>query len=377
MKKNTKSLIKTIKDNRLLIYGLIAIICLLFLFVIYSKSLEHLSWNEIAKEAAWSIFSAVLVLVLVDFSKGEAEENARKEELKEIVASAMTADSFVEKINDSYVDELLKGCISHYAPNMADNYVDYIKNYRDVYRNNFEYIVTLKPNTKDDGKSITIIHSVKYRKHFIKEEERKEYKLKSFFSIKKGGLDAVMGDNSIFFREEILHEPTIAEITDILKSTIQDEDKKCEILKLLEIELFLYKNSTCSNKVKPENISMETTESGILFSHTIDKQYITEEETATGDTYISYEGKVNCEYAAKRENQFYCIFPNPTIGATFEMHFENSIVSNIKEEVNYITMLSLDKNVYELTPSSRHNSITFKTENTIFPRSGILIQWGN
>ena len=59
------------------------------------------------------------------------------------------------------------------------------------------------------------------------------------------------------------------------------------------------------------------------------------------------------------------------------MHFENSIVSNIKEEVNYITMLSLDKNVYELAPSSRHNSITFKTENTIFPRSGILIQWGN
>jgi hypothetical protein len=69
------------------------------------------------------------------------------------------------------------------------------------------------------------------------------------------------------------------------------------------------------------------------------------------------------------------MFPNPTMGARFELNFNDNIVENMETDVNYVTMLSLDDENYKIKRDQKHRQIVFDTTKTIFPRSGFLIQW--
>ena len=116
---------------------------------------------------------------------------------------------------------------------------------------------------------------------------------------------------------------------------------------------------------------------GIMFTYIIkDEKCVGEEITSTNDIYMNYEARICCGYETKRENQFYCIFPNVTTGAQFEMRFDKNIISDIYKDVNYVTMLSIDDdNDCKITRNSKQRIIEFETSKTIFPRSGILVQW--
>jgi hypothetical protein len=202
---------------------------------------EFAAWsqNKAEKAQAEGRFDAEIVPVpvkvkkdIVDFVKDEAEEEARKEEVRELVVDAIALnEGLIKRLDNQHVDLLLKQCISHYVDNlssdnhgandMAASYVNYIKNHTDVYRSGFEYKVSLG---RAENNAVHVVHDVKYKKHFKVASDRAYY-LSCFFALQRGGLDAVMSDDSIFFREELLCESLIQNIQSILTNDDADTAK--------------------------------------------------------------------------------------------------------------------------------------------------------
>ena len=155
------------------------------------------------------------------------------------------------------------------------------------------------------------------------------------------------------------------------------------MIKLLGLAFTIYDNTSSEYPIDNDQIQIAIsvssdgiTPAGIMFTYNIDNRFINESTTSINETYINYEAKIDCAYETNRENQFYCMFPNPTTESRFEMRFDKDIVSDIKRDVNYITMLSIDDDKdCKINTNSKQRIIEFKTTKTIFPRSGILVQW--
>ena len=148
------------------------------------------------------------------------------------------------------------------------------------------------------------------------------------------------------------------------------------MIKLLGLAFTIYDNTSSEYPIDNDQIDISVSPDGIMFTYNIDNRFINESTTSINETYINYEAKIDCAYETNRENQFYCMFPNPTIESRFEMRFDKDIVSDIKKDVNYITMLSIDDDKdCKINTNSKQRIIEFKTTKTIFPRSGILVQW--
>lgn len=382
MDKLVKKLASSNKRKRRWIYICIVLGCFMAIALLQFYNINYPFWDRIIREAIWAIFSAVFVLAFVDFLKEEAEEEARQTEYMKMITDAITLnDSFIRGLNKETINKLLKASISHYADNIASSFVDYIKNHSNIYRSNFEYKVALS-SIEEDRTEIT--HEIRYRKHFKVLENEEQYMLKVYFAIRNGGLETVMGDDSIFFREELLYEPFLNKVRDVINNTdFDDEKKKKELIKLLGLAFTIYDNNSSEYPIDDDQIQIDIfvspdgiTPDGIMFTYNIDERFINESTTSINETYISYEAKIDCAYETNRENQFYCMFPNPTIESRFEMRFDKDIVSDIERDVNYITMLSIDDDKYcKINTNSKQRIIEFKTTKTIFPRSGILVQW--
>lgn len=375
MDKLVKKLANSNKRKRRWIYMCIVLGCFMIIALLHFYTINSPFWDRIIREAIWAIFSAVFVLAFVDIIKDEAEDEARQTEFKKMISDAITLNgSFIGELNEESIDKLLKASISHYADNLASSYVDYIKNHCDIYRSNFKYKVSL---SLDNDNNTEITHDVRYRKHFKINQDVNNYTLKVFFAIKNGGLESVMGDDSIFFREELLYAPFAANISAIIDNKTYNADtKKQKLVKLIGLSFILYDNSNTEHHIDSDLINMTITSDGIMFSYDIDNAFINKVTTPANDTYINYEAKVCCGYETNRENQFYCIFPNPTIDSQFEIRFDKDIVNDIDNDVNYITMLSVDDDkACKINRYTKQRIIEFEISKTIFPRSGILVQW--
>lgn len=375
MDKLVKKLASSNKRKRRWIYICIVLGCFMAIALLQFYNISYPFWDRIIREAIWAIFSAVFVLAFVDFLKEEVEEEARQTEYMKMITDAITLnDSFIRGLNKESINKLLKASISHYADNIASSFVDYIKNHSNIYRSNFEYKVALSSN-KEGRTEIT--HDIRYRKHFKVLKNEEQYMLKVYFAIRNGGLETVMGDDSIFFREELLYEPFLNKVCDVINNTdFDDEMKKKELIKLLGLAFTIYDNTSSEYPIDDDQIDISVSPDGIMFTYNIDNSFINESTTSINETYINYEAKIDCAYETNRENQFYCMFPNPTIESRFEMRFDKDIVSDIKRDVNYITMLSIDDDKdCKINTNSKQRIIEFKTTKTIFPRSGILVQW--
>lgn len=375
MDKLVKKLASSNKRKRRWIYICIVLGCFMAIALLQFYNISYPFWDRIIREAIWAIFSAVFVLAFVDFLKEEVEEEARQTEYMKMITDAITLnDSFIRGLNKESINKLLKASISHYADNIASSFVDYIKNHSNIYRSNFEYKVALSSN-KEGRTEIT--HDIRYRKHFKVLKNEEQYMLKVYFAIRNGGLETVMGDDSIFFREELLYEPFLNKVCDVINNTdFDDEMKKKELIKLLGLAFTIYDNTSSEYPIDDDQIDISVSPDGIMFTYNIDNSFINESTTSINETYINYEAKIDCSYETNRENQFYCMFPNPTIESRFEMRFDKDIVSDIKRDVNYITMLSIDDDKdCKINTNSKQRIIEFKTTKTIFPRSGILVQW--
>ena len=150
------------------------------------------------------------------------------------------------------------------------------------------------------------------------------------------------------------------------------------MIKLLGLAFTIYDTNSSEHPIDDNQIDISVSPDGIMFTYNIDNRFINKSTTPINETYINYEAKIDCAYETNRENQFYCMFPNPTIESRFEIRFDKDIVSDITRDVNYITMLSIDDDKdCKINTNSRQRFIEFKTTKTIFPRSGILVQWNN
>ena len=377
MNKLVKKLASSNKSKRRCIYIFIVSICLMAIALLQFCNIKYPFLDRIIREAIWAIFSAVFVLAFVDSLKEEVEEEARQTEYMKMITDAITLnDSFIRGLNKETINKLLKASISHYTDNIASSFVDYIKNHSNIYRSNFEYKVAL--SSLEEGRT-EITHDIRYRKHFKVLKNEEQYMLKVYFAIRNGGLETVMGDDSIFFREELLYEPFLNKVYKVINNTgFDDKTKKEELIKLLGLAFTIYDTNSSEHPIDDNQIDISVSHDGIMFTYNIDNKFIVKSTTSINETYINYEAKIDCAYETNRENQFYCMFPNPTIESRFEIRFDKDIVSDITRDVNYITMLSIDDDKdCKINTNSRQRFIEFKTTKTIFPRSGILVQWNN
>ena len=317
MDKLVKKLASSNKRKRRWIYICIVLGCFMAIALLQFYNINYPFWDRIIREAIWAIFSAVFVLAFVDFLKEEVEEEARQTEYMKMITDAITLnDSFIRGLNKETINKLLKASISHYADNIASSFVDYIKNHSNIYRSNFEYKVALSLIEKDRTE---ITHDIRYRKHFKVLKNEEQYMLKVYFAIKKGGLETVMGDDSIFFREELLYEPFLNKVCNVINNKdFDDEMKKKELIKLLGLAFTIYDNSSSEKPIDDDQIGISVSHDGIMFTYNIDNSFINKSTTSINETYIDYEAKIDCAYETNRENQFYCMFPNPTIQSRFE-----------------------------------------------------------
>ena len=224
MNKLVKKLASSNKSKRRWIYFFIVLICLFAIALLQFCNIKYPFLDRIIREAIWAIFSAVFVLAFVDFLKEEVEEEARQTEYMKMITDAITLnDSFIRGLNKETINKLLKASISYYTDNIASSFVDYIKNHSNIYRSNFEYKVAL--SSFEEGRT-EITHDIRYRKHFKVLKNEEQYMLKVYFAIRNGGLETVMGDDSIFFREELLYEPFLNKVCDVINNTGFDDKTK-------------------------------------------------------------------------------------------------------------------------------------------------------
>lgn len=364
------------------VYWLWAAIALLF-FVLFASwevntKLESSLYNVkvILMELTLAAASSFFILAFIDFYKGKSEDKARKDEIKDIILDTLMMDKgIISKFDTHTVDKIMGNSIAYYCTHLSEHYKNYIKNHFNIFRKDFFYSVRIDANT-EDNKAIYIAHDLRYERYFKVEQIRADYQFKCYFAIQKGGLDEVMNDSSIFFREELLYQPLISKINKIKNDvTLSEDDKKIQLLKLLDISFSLRNNNGRVFVVANDMISMNLSDRGILFTTKIDSSFVSEYPTTNGDAFICYTGKITCRYPSKLDNQFYCIFPNPTVGNTeFNISFDRSIM-DVETDVNYITMLSLEDDGYEIEKINSSNGLSFSTQKAIFPRSGLLVQW--
>lgn len=371
-----KGLSKGNSKKRLWIYILLFGLSLLGTILIYSKGWEESPLAKIVLEITLAVLSTLAILVIIDFFKEEAEQEERKDEIKDIILDTLMMDKgIINKFDTHTVDKIMGNSIAYYCTHLSEHYKNYIKNHFNIFRKDFFYNVRIDANTQDK-KAIYIAHELKYERYFKVEQIREDFQFKCYFAIQKGGLDEVMNDASIFFREELLYQPLINDINLIKNdATLSNDDKKIKLLKLLNITFSLRNNNGRVFVVTNDMISMNLSDRGILFTTKVDSTFVSKYPTTNGDAFVCYTGKITCRYPSKLDNQFYCIFPNPTVGNTeFCISFDRSIM-DVETDVNYITMLSLEDDGYEIEKINSSNGLSFSTQKAIFPRSGLLVQW--
>ena len=407
-----KELIRQLTDSnnrkRLWIFIGAVAICLFIITIIVLLEAENTPWGKVAMEAMLAIFSAVFILAFIDFFKDEVENEAHKEEIKEIFDNTINKedgfinkikneqakhqkdikdffidvvtieDGFISKMDDPNVDKMMGSCISYYCTKLSSHYVKYIKNHFDIFRENFKYHVAVFKNNTDD----TLIgQTLEYNRYFKRVNNQASFEMKCYFSFKSKDLDDVMHDSSLFFCEVLNNNTLLKCINDIKCDINKDDDQKRNaLIKLLDLNFWLFeKNNNGEDKeykVSTDQISVQITNNGVLFHTAIDAQFINSYTMNNKETYICYKGKISCKYLSDLNKQFYCIFSNPTIGNTeFDITFDRQTVSDIKDNVDHITMLSLKDNEYTFKDDEALNKKTFTTKEAIFPRSGIVIQW--
>ena len=407
-----KELIKQLTDSnnrkRLWIFIGAVAICLFIITILVLSGVDNTPIGKVVMEAMLAIFSAVFILAFIDFFKDEVEDEAHKEEIKEIFDNTINKedgfinkikneqakhqkdikdffidvvtieDGFISKMDDPNVDKMMGSCVSYYCNKLSAHYVKYIKNHFDIFRENFKYhVAVFKNNTNDSLMGQTL----EYNRYFKKADNQELFKLKCYFSFKSKDLDDIMHDNSLFFCE-ILNNDTLLKCINDIKHDINknDDQKRIALIELLNLKFGLFeKNNIGEDRecdVPTDQISIEMTNNGLLFSTVINSQFINSYTMNNKETYICYKGKISCKYLSDLNNQFYCIFSNPTIGNTeFDITFDRQTVSDIKENVDHITMLSLKDSEYTFKDDEILNKKTFTTKEAIFPRSGIVIQW--
>ncbi len=282
-------------------------------------------------------------------------------------------DSIIQELYDADAAKLvMKNSISYFNKKISSDFCRLVTKCSSVIRENFEYIVKVDRNEETEG--FIIDQKLRYIRNYIRESNEtcdRPY-LKCAFSFSTNELDGKLNDNTFFFREEITEKSLITRIKELIST-----DRKEDIAPLLKFKPFLFHNERpIQQNISEVIIDNET----IIFKIYVDDKFIRTRE----NNMICYEAMITCSYTMTPTSNFYCVFADTIIGKTkFNISFGRGIVHNIRKDVKFITFLTLpstdepgDKpdDPTRITYIS-DNEASFETCETIFPRSGFVVNW--
>ena len=316
-------------------------------------------WQKIVIEICLSVFTGCVVWIVLDFSKSEKEREEYETTLRDKICDALAMDNSKGLLNNyssKKVKDVLRNCIRYFNEDLADSYTEYISDNLKVLRKDFEYNVILNDKT--------IEQHLEYTRIFEYDNElRNEYRMQCLFILGSGTLDQSLSQDNIFFREEITNTDFIEEIKSIIKEIKAGNKQIEELINLLHLNIEI--NDVC--RKNDINIDFSYGEDNLMLYVTL----LEKDVHRTNEGYMSYKGKIKCEYPIDGDNKFYCVFSNPTLGKT---SFNFCVDSKTYIITNLISMLSgCSETPKKISP----NNVAFYTDNTsnIFPRSGIVIVW--
>lgn len=376
-------LYKKIRKLILTFLAVLGILCIVCIIIIFSEDVEPL--DVIKRVAIDCLYSSTVVLVILLINKLIGREDHEKMHNQAIATrilgllKARKDQVFDDEggishlFSDDTMAEIMTNSASHFSPKLAEPLKDYIISKRALIYSNFEYDVEV---TSGDTDYYTICQTLRYTRFFQSHDG--EVHLYCCFTFGENQLDKYMSHEK-FFHEEIIHPEQIKRIQDIV-----DGSHPCELDRLIEeLNLQMSLDEWCTkdgSKVPSGNLlnikhtvyrdASTGNVEAILFDGVVPKGLHVDEDGMCG-----YRGHIECKYMAPKSSRFLCVFVNPIIDSTrFAIMFDRSIVSDIKKDVDFIKLISA-KEVSPITYCSHTPRAEFRTEETIFPRSGICVNW--
>ncbi|MBR5276273.1 MAG: hypothetical protein IKU35_03945 [Bacteroidaceae bacterium] len=363
----------------LAVLGLLFIVCLI---IILSGDVEPLDvLKRVLIDCLYSSIVVLVVLLINNLIGREDHEKIHNQAIATRILGLLKArkdKAFDDEggishlFSDDTMAEIMANSASHFAPKLAEPLKDYIISKSALIYSNFEYDVEVM---KGKGHYM-ICQTLRYTRFFKSQDG--QVHLYCCFTFGENQLDKYMSPKN-FFHEEIIHPVQIQRIQDIV-----DASHPCELDELINaLHLHMSLDEWCTKdgvKVPSGNLldirhTVYRDEStgkveAILFDGVVPKGLHVNEDGMCG-----YRGHIECKYMAPQSSRFLCVFVNPIIDSTrFAIMFDRDIVSDIKKDVDFIKLISA-KEVSPITYCSHTPRAEFRTEEAIFPRSGICVNW--
>lgn len=361
---------------------LIAILVAIIVFgaVLYLFS-DRFTFMDLLFEILISIGAAAITIMFVDLHHKNESDAMMKEMVKEILL--VEHDSLTQHYSTSDNKRIIGNCLDVLcSQEMSESFMGFLNSNLQTARKDFSYSVDLCPM---DAQRNEIKQSINYIRMF-RTEGKTDFKVKCLFALENGMLDSKLNDKTYFFREEIDDDEFVGKLRKDIESAGDDNTKIAEIV-CSALNLSLSMKRISDNKSYPKveiptsdlNVFVLDNCGGIVIEYNIPNEFLHFSEDLRQCQYRAY---LSCSYPMSKENHFYCVFSEPTIGHTsFSIDF-NSVVKNVKKDVHYQTFLSSYTPVNnEMTDfisdeiEHLNDKIVFKTDKTIYPRSGIVFMW--
>lgn len=374
--------IKAMTRRAKIVMSVLTIIILIFV-ALWIHSADT-ALKEAAIEISVSvIFSAITVLLLClmrwivgakDIEDEHDKDTARR--IWGLLRAEKAEDSIIRQLYDREAAYLvMRNSISCFSSRLSDSFCKLVDAERSVIRENFTYRVKIFLDNKTGQYSIR--QNIKYIRHFMHKSDAPIY-LKTGFAFNENGLNALMSDNSFFFREQFDDINLIKTLKD---AAVRND---CEsIINCLSFSIQLFKGKEEVN-IENSKIELETAvENGILtaiiLKYRFPPEYIDGENAfiqPSLDGKLSYAARIKCFYPTPKTSKFMCVFADPIIGTTnYSLEFDEDILDDVRNDAQTLKFLTIPNLKEQKITTPDNYEIFFETSETIFPISAIVTYW--
>lgn len=379
---------------RLILFVLLLIIFLYILAYYFSDDREDFL-NKLLFEVGGAIAFSIIAFCAVRIIENITHQKDADEMYNEAIATRILGLLKAEKdkeldkefgishlFSDETMEAIMMNSASHFSPKLAKPYKDYLLSWLKPIYSQFDYQVKVE---SEEG-CYMISQTLRYTRFFEPKLDAKgnmidDVHLVCCFTFGDNKLDKYMS-RRYFFSEEITLEDQIKRVQDIVDREEKDAPegvlrKLCDELKL---KIYLDEWYTNDNKKVPSGelkdlkYTVHKTKEGVIEA-IVFEGLVPPELCVKEDSLCGYRGHIECRYSAPKSGRFLCVFSNPIVKSTrFAIEFDRGIVKDIENEVDIIKLITA-KEVPPIRYSSHISEAEFRTEETIFPRSGICITW--
>lgn len=395
--------------------GTIYLSIILMLTCIILKFMEVPPWIE---DFADSIIGAIIGILLVNLMYQWRAEQDLEDDMAQNLIDVLAGQYDSSKqprlytlFNKTAIERILTRCIESYCANtyLANCYFNYIKNSYPLIKKDEDYIVTV---TKGPDDKMFINQTLKDTRIFLTPMRKENICIFVYLVLAKGtnvsddttALDKILSDNKYFIREELLNPEFVDSLIAAWNDAPEQKEKSAHaVLDMLGFTAkVLRKNdresetpATFSDSIYIPNTDIDLDfvrdESGryhgIRIVAPIPADYIsTNNDFYRQEGFIQYTAEVSFKYMApKGRVTFYAVYASPTIHSGFKIKFKINgfdcnrdvdkmrFISFAEEDIKHgIQQMQDDGKV-----CTEEKTISFHTQRTIFPRSGISLSWDN